>query len=483
MMNAKVRGTETANVLSRKALLYLLMLLAAHCSQHVRADDPKPVTKQSIEGYWLGTLKLGALEMRLGYRIKQKEDGTLIATGDSIDQGTKDIPIETVTFIGDTLTLKMPQMKAVYSGKLQPDGNTIKGVLEKGSKLPLDLHRQYKPLALSRPQTPIKPFPYLEEDVTFPSKANGVTLAGTFTKPAGDGPFAAVILISGSGPQNRDESVMGHKPFLVLSDHLTRKGIAVLRYDDRGTAKSTGDYATATTKDFADDTAGAVTYLKSRKDVGQIGLIGHSEGGIIAPMIASQSSDVAFIVLLAGSGIPGDAIILRQSELIVRAMGGSELTSSSQKAIQQKLFALAREEDVEKRNAAQTYLEKGMTDAMKVGLRSQMGMITSPWYKYFLSYDPRPTLGKVKCPVLALNGDKDLQVLAKENLTEIEKALKTGGNNDVTIKELPGLNHLFQPTKTGLPQEYGKIETTFDSATLKTISDWVVRHTQQGDKN
>ncbi|HQR05657.1 MAG TPA: alpha/beta hydrolase [Gemmatales bacterium] len=459
-----------------------LFLILSYCPSAVQADEPKAVTTKSIEGYWLGTLKLGALDMRLGYRIKLKDDGTLTATGDSIDQGTKDIPIQTVTFVGNTLTLKMPDMHAVYIGKLQPDGNTIKGELEKGTKLPLDLHRQNTPVVLVRPQTPVKPFPYVEEELTFPSKANGVTLAGTFTKPTGPGPFAAVILISGSGPQDRDESVMGHKPFLVLSDHLTRKGIAVLRYDDRGTAKSSGVYESATTKDFADDTRGAVAYLRARKDVGKIGLIGHSEGGIIAPIVATETSDVAFIVLLAGSGIPGDALIIRQGELIARAMGVNDLAIASQKTIQQKLFAIVKDVNEDTRKTSIFALEKDLSEPMKTALRSQMKLITSPWYMYFLSYDPRPSLRKVKCPVLALNGDKDLQVPAVENLSEIEKAIRAGGNKDVTIKELPGLNHLFQPTKTGLLQEYGKIETTFDPATLDTISEWIARHAGENEK-
>ncbi|MFT3880618.1 MAG: alpha/beta hydrolase [Gemmatales bacterium] len=408
MTNHEMQATETNRSHSLTAVSWALLLLLMPCAtNHVQADDPKPTTKKSIEGYWSGTLTFGTLEMRLGYRIKLKNDGTLTATGDSIDQGTKDLPIESATLVGDTLTLKMPDMHAVYTGKLQPDGNTIKGVLDKGGKMPLDLTRQDKPVVLTRPQDPKKPYPYSEEEVTFPSKTNGVTLAGTFTKPVGPGPFTAAILITGSGPQDRDESVMGHKPFLVLADHLTRQGIAVLRYDDRGIGKSTGNYEAATTRDFANDTTGAVAYLKSRKDVGKIGLIGHSEGGIIAPMVAVECSDVAFIVLLAGSGTPGDVIVITQGELIVRAMGGSEQAIASQKAMQRKLFAVAKEEDAGKRKTAIEELEKGLPEAVKTNLRTQISMVTSPWYRFFLDYDPRPTISKVKCPVLALNGDKD----------------------------------------------------------------------------
>jgi uncharacterized protein len=472
---------RTAGHWRTAASLATLVLLVAFSAQ-VRPDDPAPAAKKGIEGYWLGTLKLGAIEMRLGFQIKKKDDGTLTATGDSIDQGTKDLPVETVTFADGTLTLKMPHMKAVYTGKLQADGDTIKGELEKGAKMPLDLKRQDKPFALNRPQLPKKPYPYTEEEVTFPSKAKDVTLAGTFTKPKGNGRFPVAVLITGSGPQDRDESTMGHKPFLVLADHLTRQGIAVLRYDDRGIAKSTGDFQAATSRDFADDTAGAVAYLKARRDTGKIGLIGHSEGGMIAPMVAVECSDVVFIVLLAGPGTPGDAILVAQGQLVVKAMGGDEKAMARQKAIQQKLFALVREGDEAKTKAAMAELEKGLSDAEKAGIRAQVSLVTSSWYKYFLTYDPRPTLGKVNCPVLALNGDKDLQVPAKENLAEIEKAVKAGGNMDVTVKELPGLNHLFQPAKTGLPDEYGKIETTFAPAVLEMIADWIAKRTGPGEK-
>ena len=282
--------------------------------------------------------------------------------------------------------------------------------------MPFDLKRQSAPFALTRPQFPTKPYPYVEEELTFPSKAKGVTLAGTFTKPKGPGPFTTAVLITGSGPQDRDESIMGHQPFLVLADHLTRHGIAVLRYDDRGIAKSTGDFQAATSRDFADDTAGAVSYLRARKDVGKIGLIGHSEGGIIAPMVATERNDIAFLVFLAGQGLPGDEVMVAQGQLIVKTMGGNEVALAKQKSMQQKLFVLAKEAEEDKRKVALTNLEEGLSSAEKAGLRSQITMVTGPWFRFFLTYDPRPTLGKVKCPVLALNGDKDLQVPAKENL-------------------------------------------------------------------
>jgi uncharacterized protein len=464
----------------------MLRVLALAVSVSLTAPllaDEKPAPKKGIEGYWLGTLKVGGIELRLGFDIKKKDDGTVSALLDSIDQGARNVAVETATFADDTLTLKSPKMKLTYTGKLQPDGDTIKGELDQGAKLALDLKRQDKPFELVRPQLPKKPYPYLEEEVTFPSKAAGVTLAGTFTRPRGDGPFPAAILITGSGPQDRDETLLGHKPFLVIADHLTRKGIAVLRYDDRGIAKSTGKFDGATSRDFADDTAGAVAFLKARKDVAKIGLIGHSEGGMIAPMVAAEDPEIAFLVLLAGPGTPCEDLLIAQGQLIVKAMGGDEKALARQRDVQKRLFALARSgADEAKLKAALADIEKDLTDEEKKEFAktravtdAQVSRLAGPWFKYFLAYDPRPTLRKVKCPVLALNGAKDLQVPPGENLAGIETALKAGGNADVTVQELPGLNHLFQTCKTGLPGEYGKIEETFAPAALDFITEWVLK--------
>jgi uncharacterized protein len=457
----------------------LLATLTLALALPLTAAEPK----KGIAGYWLGALHTGAIDLRMGFQINSNDDGTLTATLDSIDQGARKIPLDSAKFKDGTLTLKLDKAKFIYTGKLQPDGDSIKGELDQVVKLQLDLARQEKPFELVRPQTPKKPYPYVEEDVTFPSKAAEVMMAGTFTKPKGEGPFPAVALITGSGPQDRDESLLGHKPFLVIADHLTRKGIAVLRYDDRGIGKSTGMFATATSRDFADDAAGAIAYLKSRKDVGKIGLMGHSEGGLIAPMVAADHSDVAFIVLLAGPGTPGEQVLVDQGQLILKAMGTDKKGLARQMAVQKKLFALAKEgADAEKLKAVLVDLEKDLTPEEKKELAkgrdqasAQILALAGPWFKYFLAYDPRPTLAKVKCPVLALNGEKDLQVPPKVNLAEIEKALKASGNTDVTVKELPGLNHLFQTTNTGLPSEYGKLEETFSPKAMDLIAEWILK--------
>jgi len=300
------------------------------------------------------------------------------------------------------------------------------------------------------------------------------------------------LLITGSGPQDRNETVFGHRPFLVLADYLTRQDIAVLRVDDRGVGESTGDFSRATSEDFASDVLAGVEYLKTCKEIDptKIGLIGHSEGGIIDPMVAVKSSDVAFIVLMAGTGLTGEEILYLQGALIARAMGISEEDIVKNRQNNEKIFSLIKEVEDEKiieEKLRQMFMadwekmseeEKKAIGDPEVYLKVQLQSLLSPWFKFFLTYDPKPTLSKVKCPVLAINGEKDLQVPSKENLSAIEEALITGGNKNFTVKEFPGLNHLFQNTQTGLPAEYAKIEETISPEVLKIISDWVLEQTR-----
>jgi fermentation-respiration switch protein FrsA (DUF1100 family) len=299
------------------------------------------------------------------------------------------------------------------------------------------------------------------------------------------------MLITGSGQQNRNEEIFGHRPFLVLSDYLTRQGIAVLRVDDRGVGGSTGNLSQATTEDFAGDTLVGIEYLKSRKEIDQtrIGLIGHSEGGIIAPIVAVRSPDVAFIVMMAGTGLTGEEILYRQSALISRAEGASNETIARNAALLNNLYSLVKEE--QNNTVAEEEIRKLLKSEMantseadkkhpgysEENLDTQTKAILSPWMRFFLTYDPKPTLMKVKCPVLAINGEKDLQVPPDENLRAIEDALKAGGNKDYTVKEMPGLNHLFQTAQTGSHTEYSKIEETISPAALEFIGSWILEHT------
>jgi pimeloyl-ACP methyl ester carboxylesterase len=438
-----------------------------------------------LEGAWEGALKVGAIQLRLVAKIKRAE-GKWQASLDSVDQGAHDIPVDSVTVDGAKVTLSLPKLVASYEARL--DGDKLVGTwTQMGKSLPLELHKTDHPVASQpKPQEPKRPLPYDELEVTVENKPAGVRLAGTLTKPRGAGRFPAVVLVTGSGPQDRDESLMGHKPFLVLADALTRKGIAVLRCDDRGTGKSTGEFAKATTNDFVTDALAAVAFLRARPDIdaAHVGLVGHSEGGLIAPMAAAQSKEVAFIVMLAGTGLPGEDILYLQQSLIAKAQGKSD--AEIKKAIDEakQVFAVVKAEkddaQAEKKLLdlwrAIPEAERQKPENSEANVRAQIKQALSPWFRTFLTLDPRPFLKKVQVPVLALNGERDLQVPPKANLPEITKAL--AGNKDVTIKELPGLNHLFQNCKTGAPTEYAQIDETFSPAALDLVGDWIARHTR-----
>ncbi len=438
----------------------------------------KPAKPSDIDGAWMGSLDLGAVRLRVVFHIVNTEDG-LVATLDSPDQGQKGLPTTSCTRDGVSLKIEAKAIGGVFEGKIAADLQSIDGTFtQMGSPHPLVLKRvkDQAELELKRPQNPVKPYPYREEEVTYDNKPQNVTLAATLTIPQGKGPFPAVVLITGSGPQDRDESLLGHKPFLVLSDYLTRHGIAVLRADDRGTAKSTGNFATGTTADFATDTEAGIAYLKTRAEVDphKIGLIGHSEGGVIAPMIAARNKDVAFIVMMAGTGVPGDQILVAQGQAIQIASGKSPEVVAKDAAKEKEMLTLV---ETEKDDAV---LEKELKEKMagdvpeaQIGL--QIKQITSPWFRYFLTYDPATALRKVTCPVLAINGEKDTQVPPKQNLPPIRKALEEAGNKHFEVDELPGLNHLFQTAKTGAPAEYSEIEETMSPVALEKMSSWIVK--------
>jgi len=447
----------------------------------------------SIEGIWEGQLKVPGTELRIVFNISKNQDGALTATLDSPDQGVTDIPVEEVIFKDNTLHLEVKSAGSVFEGNVSEDFLVIEGEWKQsGQALPLTINRVDKAVEILRPQEPKKPYPYIERQVEYTNLKAGVKLVGTLTLPSDKGVFPAVLLINGSGPQDRDETIYSHRPFLVIADYLTRRGIAVLRVDDRGVGESTGDFSQATSEDFASDVLAGVEYLKTCKEIDpkKIGLIGHSEGGIIAPMVAVQSPDVAFIVMMAGTGLTGEEILYLQGALISRAMGISEEDITKNRQFNEKIFSVIKEEK-DKKNAEERLRQMFMEDWGKVSdeekekigdpevyLNAQFQSLLSPWLKFFLTYDPKPTLSKVKCPVLAINGEKDLQVPPKENLSAIEEALVAGGNKNFTVKELPGLNHLFQTAQTGVPSEYAKIEETISPVAFKIVGDWILEQTK-----
>lgn len=461
--------------------LIILSELAGFAQQP--AASPSPVA-----GHWLGTLNVG-VPMRLAFSVAET-DGKLSGTMASVDQSEAKIPLSTATVKEGAARLEIAAIGGVFEGKLSKDGSEIAGTWSQGGgKFPLILKRLEKEFAQKRPQMPKKPFPYREEEVVIPGGAKDVRLAGTFTVPPGAGPFPAVVLITGSGPQDRDESLMGHRPFFVLADHLTRQGIAVLRCDDRGFAKSSGDHMTATTPDFADDARAQLAWLRQRKEVDpkRTGIIGHSEGGIVAPMVAAKDNEIAFIVLLAGVGVPMKNLLMRQMEDMARLEGGDEKKVARSIIAGREILRLLTENlddaAIEKRlrelqeESRREMTPEELAKAAPIETTIAMGMarIRSPWQRWAIRYDPAPALRAVKCPVLAINGEKDCQVAAKENIEGIARALADGGNKNVKTEIFLKLNHLFQTCQTGSVKEYGEIEETMSPTVLAMIADWILK--------
>lgn len=456
-----------------------------------------PTDTTRLPGYWRGQLQVpGAGTLTIGLNITRADDGKLSATLDSPDQGARDIPIASITLTGQTLRVNVARIGGVYEATLQADKDVLVGEWRQGGGvMPLTLERRdpKERTEPKRPQEPKKPYPYVEESVKYQNTKAGVTIGGTLTLPSAAANAApggattrvpAVLLLSGSGPQDRDESLMGHRPFLVLADHLTRQGIAVLRVDDRGVGDSTGRYNTSTLFDLADDAVAGVEFLAGHRaiDPQRIGIIGHSEGGVVGPLAATKSASIKFLVLMAGSGMIGEDILYAQGAAIMQASGAPTDALAKQRTFQERTFAVLKQEPdpaaaTQKLHALLGELYPNAPDGQRTVLEASVETMNQPWFRAFLTYDPRPTLRKVTCPVLAILGEKDVQVPAKDNAAQIEQALKAGGNKDVSIQILPGLNHLFQTATTGSPMEYARIEETIAPAALTAIAEWVRAHT------
>jgi len=430
-----------------------------------------------VVGDWAGTLNAAGAEFALILHITET-DGALAATMDSPDQGAYGIVANSAVFARDTLTVEFARIGGSFEGQLSGEDGLSGTWSQGGGTYPLSFVRtEVEQAQARRPQEPVEPFPYLTEDVVFSNSSASIELAGSLTLPAGPGPHPAAVLISGSGPQDRNEEVFGHRPFLVLADYLTRLGVAVLRYDDRGWGESGGSFAEATTADFATDAAAALHYLKGREEVDddRIGLIGHSEGGVIAPLVAMQTDGVAFVVLIAGPGIRADSLLLLQAAALNRASGATEAEIATNRELQKQLFAAAISDATESELDAEVRkIFAAVAPRITEGaLEAQVAGVTSPWMRWFLAYDPGPALRALLVPTLAVNGSNDLQVLAEPNLSAIEAALTAAGNPDFTIVELQGLNHLLQTSETGLISEYGRIQETIAPLALETIGDWI----------
>lgn len=462
--------------------------IPVHCG---RQPSPPVLTTElasQLLGIWEGLLSVGAVELRLVLVVERDPGGFMAGHMVSPDQTPAEYAIGRVDYVGErSVLLHLGAIGITFAVSLSADGAFLQGKYRQaGREFDITLARVAEVSKPSRPQEPRGPFPYEIEEVLYENIAAGVTLAGTLTLPKGEGPFPAAILITGSGGQNRNEEIFQHKPFWVIADHLTRGGIAVLRVDDRGVGGSTaGDNpGQATSFDFAGDVGAGMDFLRAHARIApdKIGLIGHSEGGIIAPLVARERDDVAFAVLLAGTGVRGDKLLLMQNAAIMRASDIDEETISAACAAQERLFATVLDsalspQELETRLTRaiqeEEEFQKASAEDQAQGLKTALAQLTNPWMVTFIRHDPAAVLRKVRCPVLALNGELDLQVPFKANLDAIARALKAAQNPDFSTRAFPGLNHLYQHCETGLITEYGKIEETFSVEVLEVMRAWI----------
>jgi uncharacterized protein len=445
-------------------------------------DIAVPALAQDVAGDWIGELN-GCFKVRIHLEKTATGYG-----GHLTNPSGNETEFDQVTFDGKHLHFAVDKLNLSYDSIWDEKEQAWNGNLNFQQVYPLMLKRaaaaDLAPVQHKRPQEAAiaaQPRPYREQDIRFDNPAGHNRLAGTLSVPNGKGPFPAVVLISGTGHNTRDEDVWGHKIFLVLADALNRKGIAVLRYDKRGVGGSTGDYDAATTVDFTSDAEAAVTWLKAQPDIDpqRLGVLGHSEGGIIAPAVAAEDKSVAFVVMIAGPAIRGDKLFVLQSAMTAKTYGAPDNYIAKRKLFDQELYdaIVAAPSDAVALDRARVIVAKGVAD--KVIDSNEASTLpqddTRPWERYFLAYDPAPTLASLQVPVLVLNGSLDVQVPAREDLAAAREALK--GNPKATVIELPGMNHLLQDAKTGSPNEYNEIEETMSTDALKTISDWVSMQT------
>ena len=436
---------------------------------------------EDAQGQWSGVI---AGAMPIVVTISKNASGVWSASALSPSQGNATLDFDTVTATKDHLSLRQERINASYDASWNAEKKSWIGTWNQGQSAPLELKRvDAQGLQALQPKRPQEAAiaagvtPYAASEVRFPQAEAGIELAATLTLPQGKGPFPAVVLVHGSGPNTRDEEAFGHKIFLVLADHLSRHGIAVLRYDKRGIGASGGNYKAATTFDFAADACAAVSYLRTRSEIDQhqIGMIGHSEGGLIAPLAAARDPALAFIVMLAGPAVRGELLLTEQIALIEKAGGETDAHISASRTLNRALFAalVASKTPEQGARRAKAILDQAQADGVLPAdeAKAQLKLFGSPWFHAFLSYDPAPTLARVMQPVLALNGERDLQVPAKMDLDALRLALRH--NRHAVIKEMAGLNHLFQNAQTGAPSEYGTIEETVAPLALSTISDWI----------
>ena len=460
-------------------------LLAGAVALLAAPAAPAQPAHPSLTGHWSGTL-MGTLELTM--HLTDPAAGPRTATLDIPAQQAQGLVLQ-FRAPADSVYLRLAQPAMQFAGRRSADGQQLVGEWQQGLRVfPLTLRRAAAGAAPAaagprRPQTPRPPFPYQSADITFRNEKAGVTLAGTYTVPADMGPFAAVVLLTGSGPEDRNSTVFGHQPFAVLADYLSRHGIAVLRFDDRGVGQSGGTLAGTTSADYTADAQAALAWLRAQPGIRktQVGLLGHSQGGTAAIGAATQPAGPDFLVLLAAPGIAGDELIVQQSLALARLQttDATQLaaTEKTQRAMTQIIQKTA--DNAQARTQLLALYNPTNAPGLTAQLEPQLAAAVSPAYRALLADRPAQTLAQVRCPVLALGGGKDVQVPAARNLAATAAALRAGGNRDVTVRELPGLNHLFQSATTGGPAEYGTLEETFAPAALQLIGDWLTQHTRK----
>ena len=473
----------SASICLRRSLALLLLSLGMGLG--ALPAPAQPADSAAVTGDWMGTLAVGGTELRVVVHLRDAADGGLTGTMDSPDQGAEGIPLGTVEATADTLRFAVPSIAGRFAGVIAEDGQSIEGQwAQGGGRLPLTLERATATPTVRRPQEPEPPFPYTIDSLTFRNPEADLTLAGTLTRPDTAAAVPGVVLVAGSGPQDRDGTIMGHRPFRVLADALTRRGLAVLRFDERGVGESEGTQAGATTADFATDVRAALHTLAERPgvDAERVGIIGHSEGGLIAPMVATRTDTASFLVLLAAPGLPGDVILADQLDRRIRQQGADARTRAMQRGTQRRIFDVLEQEADSAAIADQ--LRQIMLEVEGISgeatIEREIRRLMDPWLRFFIRHDPRTTLRKVEVPVLALAGSKDQQVAPDTNQTAIAEALRAEQRADVTVRTLEGLNHLFQTAETGAVSEYGRIEQTFAPKAIEAIAAWIEAQTTEG---
>jgi pimeloyl-ACP methyl ester carboxylesterase len=475
--------------MSQLIQVLVLALSVIGISQDGLGTPAKQAAASGLAGRWEGAIELGGGALKLPFAVVFS-DGSGSSSGPTgltatIDiQSAKGAPLRAVSLAGKTVHFELPSGLGVATFDGTFDGTTITGIFVQGTTR--------GPFTLARPGTvPVParvPPPYHEEEVTF---TNGpITLAGTLTVPEGKGPFPAFVMVTGSGPQNRDEELYGFKIFGVIADYFTRRGVAVLRYDDRGMGGSTGNIAAATTSDFANDALAGLALLAGRPEIdhAHLGVFGHSEGADVAAIAAARSPNVAFIVMMAGMALRGDVILRHQAEDSARALGASDEQVAKILAAHQQLTEAVRT------NAGRDAVTEALRALMRAQIEAQPGAVAAigdltayidkampagvaqnqnPWMKFFVGFDPAVTLAQVKCPVFALFGEKDTQVRPDLNKAPLEAALAKGGNTRVTVKVYPTANHLFIKAVTGQVSEYPTLEKVFVPGMLDDLVAWI----------